>query len=82
MTPPAITGTAPKAVLSNDRRQRSSSGSRSAAWRRQANDNNTGWLKPAFAGVHRVLKRDALCVSFYGWHIADEFIAAWRAAGS
>jgi adenine-specific DNA-methyltransferase len=27
------------------------------------NDDNFAWLKPAFAEIHRVLKRDAFCVS-------------------
>ena len=46
-----------------------------------ANDGDAAWLKPAFAEVFRVLRRDSFCVSFYGWHQADKFIAAWRAAG-
>lgn len=45
------------------------------------NDDNPAWLQPAFAAMHRVLKPNAFCVSFYGWHKADMFIAAWRAAG-
>ena len=45
------------------------------------NDDNSAWLKPAFAGMHRVLARDSFCVSFYGWSMADHFIAAYRAAG-
>jgi hypothetical protein len=35
----------------------------------------------AFAEIFRVLRRDSFCVSFYGWHQADKFIAAWREAG-
>lgn len=46
-----------------------------------ANDDNARWLKPAFREMYRVLKPDSFCVSFYGWHKADLFIAAWRAAG-
>jgi site-specific DNA-methyltransferase (adenine-specific) len=38
-------------------------------------------LKPAFREVFRVLKAGRFCVSFYGWQKADEFLAAWRAAG-
>ena len=45
------------------------------------NDDNTGWLQPAFEQMFRVLKDDTFCVSFYGWHKADQFIAAWRNAG-
>lgn len=46
-----------------------------------ANDNDPHWLKPAFAEAYRVLKPDSLCVSFYGWHKADQFVTAWRSAG-
>jgi DNA modification methylase len=45
------------------------------------NDRTGEWLYPAFRQIHRVLKPDSFCVSFYGWHKADEFIAAWRRAG-
>jgi site-specific DNA-methyltransferase (adenine-specific) len=47
-----------------------------------ANDINGGdWLTPAFTGIFRVLKRDAVCISFYGWNKADLFFHAWKAAG-
>jgi site-specific DNA-methyltransferase (adenine-specific) len=46
-----------------------------------ANDDNADWLRPAFAEMYRVLTQRSFCVSFYGWHKADLFIAAWRAAG-
>lgn len=45
------------------------------------NDDNASWLKPAFAEMFRVLKRDSFCVSFYGWPQADRFIRAYRDAG-
>lgn len=45
------------------------------------NDDNTDWLKPAFAEIYRVLERHSYCVSFYGWAKADLFLAAYRAAG-
>jgi DNA modification methylase len=45
------------------------------------NDDNDRWLKPAFAQMHRVLAKDAFCVSFYGWPQADKFLQAYRAAG-
>jgi site-specific DNA-methyltransferase (adenine-specific) len=54
---------------------------RDRAGRRVANDNRTDWLQPAFAQVARLMKPNSLCVSFYGWHVVDEFMAAWRAAG-
>lgn len=46
-----------------------------------ANDDRDGWLVPAFAEMHRILKPDSLCLTFYGWNAADKFIGAWRAAG-
>ncbi len=49
--------------------------------RKVANDDNASWLEPAFAEIFRVLCRDSFCISFYGWHQADKFIAAWRGAG-
>jgi DNA modification methylase len=49
--------------------------------RRVANDDDATWLKPAFAEIFRVLGLDSFCISFYGWHQADKFIAAWREAG-
>jgi site-specific DNA-methyltransferase (adenine-specific) len=45
------------------------------------NDDNGTWLKPAFAEMFRVLKRDSFCVGFYGWPQADRFIRAYRDAG-
>ncbi len=45
------------------------------------NDDNADWLEPAFDQMYRVLKYGSFCVSFYGWHKADLFIAAWRDAG-
>ncbi|MCW3677811.1 DNA methyltransferase [Burkholderia cenocepacia] len=46
-----------------------------------ANDVNGDWLAPAFAEMYRVLKADAVAVSFYGWTKVDLFFAAWKAAG-
>ncbi|MET4232623.1 DNA modification methylase [Bradyrhizobium sp. LA6.10] len=46
-----------------------------------ANDNRDDWLEPAFFEMHRLLKPDSFCVSFYGWNAADKFIGAWRKAG-
>jgi len=49
--------------------------------RRIINDDNDAWLKPAFAQIHRVLKPNTLCASFYGWNRTDVFMTAWREAG-
>lgn len=46
-----------------------------------ANDDNTDWLKPAYAEMYRLLKPSSLCITFYGWTQTDAFFAAWRAAG-
>lgn len=39
-----------------------------------------GWSLPPLE-MYRVLKKDALMVSFYGWNRVDRFMAAWKAAG-
>jgi DNA modification methylase len=54
---------------------------RDRAGRSVRNDDNDAWLKPAFAEMYRVLKPGSFCLSFYGWNVADKFIAAWREAG-
>ena len=46
-----------------------------------ANDETLEWLTPVFKEVERVMKRDSLCISFYGWPHADKFVNAWRANG-
>jgi DNA modification methylase len=45
------------------------------------NDNQSTWLKPAFAECYRVLRQDSLMIAFYGWTQVDKFVAAWREAG-
>ena len=45
------------------------------------NDDNSAWLWPAFAHLHRVLKDDTFAVSFYGWPKVDLFFSAWKSAG-
>ena len=54
---------------------------RSRDGHRVANDENSDWMKPAFSEMHRLLKPDSFCVSFYGWNKVDLFFEAWRAAG-
>ena len=46
-----------------------------------AGDKTDEWLAPATLEMYRVLKKDALMVSFYGWNRVDRFMAAWKAAG-
>lgn len=36
-----------------------------------AGDVNDAWVQPAFAEMFRVLKPNALAVSFYGWNRVD-----------
>jgi len=45
------------------------------------NDADPCAILDAFYDIHRVLKDDALCVSFYGWQAVDGFMGAWRHAG-
>ena len=45
------------------------------------NDDNAAWLVPSFAAMHRVLKPNAVAVSFYGWPKVDLFFSAWKRAG-
>jgi len=54
---------------------------RSRDGRTIAGDDRGNWIAPAFSQMFRVLKRGRFCVSFYGWHQADQFLRAWRAAG-
>lgn len=44
-------------------------------------DRTDEWLQPACHEMYRVLKKDALMVSFYGWNRVDRFMAAWKQAG-
>jgi DNA modification methylase len=45
------------------------------------NDDTGDWLRPAFTEMFRLLKQNSFCISFYGWHKVDLFMAAWKAAG-
>jgi adenine-specific DNA-methyltransferase len=45
------------------------------------NDDRNGWVRPAFGEIHRVLKPDAFCISFYGWNHVETFMSAWKEAG-
>ena len=54
---------------------------RDRAGRSIFNDDNTRWIHPAFLEAYRVLKNDAFCISFYGWHKVDKFLSAWRECG-
>ena len=56
-------------------------GYRDRSGRSLAGDTDPQWLCPAFEQMFRVLKRDRLCVSFYGWSRVDLFFDAWKAAG-
>ncbi len=46
-----------------------------------ANDDDPRRILGAFTDLHRVLKPDSLCISFYGWGLVDDFFRAWRSAG-
>jgi len=44
-------------------------------------DSDPSWVHPAFCEIWRVLKRDSLCLSFYGWTNADIFLGTWKEIG-
>jgi site-specific DNA-methyltransferase (adenine-specific) len=44
-------------------------------------DKSGDWLAPAFQEMHRVLKENHFCISFYGWAKVDVFFRAWKKAG-
>ena len=56
---------------------------RSRGGRRVYGDDwkKSAWLRPAFAEIYRVLKKDGFCVSFFGFTQAEKFIMAWNMAG-
>ena len=56
---------------------------RSRDGRTFANDNgkNPYWLKPAYAQIYRVLKKDSLCISFYGFTQTEKFMWTWKKVG-
>jgi site-specific DNA-methyltransferase (adenine-specific) len=49
--------------------------------RRCLNDNDSHWLEPAFRELHRLLKPDRFCISFYGWPWIDRSMGAWKECG-
>ncbi|TFF17234.1 DNA methylase, partial [Jiella endophytica] len=54
---------------------------RSRDGERLIGDDRVDWLEPAYRSMARVLRDDALCLTFYGWHHPDAFTQAWKAAG-
>lgn len=44
-------------------------------------DADASWVAPVFVELWRVLTRDALCFTFYGWPHADLFMTVWKLAG-
>ncbi len=44
-------------------------------------DDNSTWLRPAFAEIWRVLKEDSFAVTFYGWTHSDVFAGVFKALG-
>lgn len=56
-------------------------GFRDRSGRAIAGDRTDEWLLPACRQMYRVLKKDALMVSFYSWNRADRFLSAWKTAG-
>ena len=48
---------------------------------REIRSGNFTWVKPAFAELYRVLKRDSVCIFFYGWAHIHKIAAAFTEAG-
>lgn len=46
-----------------------------------ANDSDPESVLGAFTDLHRTLKPDRFCISFYGWNSVDAFFRAWKHAG-
>ncbi|NER93520.1 MAG: DNA methylase [Symploca sp. SIO1B1] len=44
-------------------------------------DDTFDWVYPAFKEAYRVLKKNSMCFSFYGWQRADTFLYRWRKVG-
>jgi site-specific DNA-methyltransferase (adenine-specific) len=44
-------------------------------------DVDDHWVRPAFEQIHRVMKPNTLCLSFYGWTHAEKFLSAWKSVG-
>lgn len=44
-------------------------------------DDDSRWVRPVFAELHRVLKDDAFAVTFYGWPHADVFVGTFKEVG-
>src|SRR5687768_11314812 len=44
-------------------------------------DSDPSWVAPVFVELWRVMKRDSLCLSFYGWPHADTFLHTWKLIG-
>jgi len=49
--------------------------------RQVINDDRAEWILPAYRQMHRVLKPNSLCLTFFGWTRLDLFAEAWREAG-
>ena len=43
-----------------------------------ANDDDPNRILGAFADLHRVLKPNSICISFYGWGQVDTFFRSWQ----
>jgi adenine-specific DNA-methyltransferase len=44
-------------------------------------DSDPSWVQPVFNELWRVLKPNALCLSFYGWPHAEVFLGTWKKLG-
>jgi site-specific DNA-methyltransferase (adenine-specific) len=50
-------------------------------WEPIEGDGDPSWVFPVYSELFRVLKKDSLCLTFYGWPHAEIFLSSWRSAG-
>ena len=50
---------------------------RDRSGRSLANDDNPAAVLSVYAELHRVLKDNTYCITFYGWNAIDKFSQAW-----
>jgi adenine-specific DNA-methyltransferase len=44
-------------------------------------DCDPSWVSPVYRNLFRVLRSDALCLTFFGWPQAETFLRTWREVG-
>ncbi len=50
-------------------------------WEPIEGDSDSSWVLPIYANIFRLMRPNALCLTFYGWPQAETFLSAWRFVG-